>query len=175
MKENATTRGGGGGVVFSCLVMADSLQPQGLQHARLLCPWDFSGKNIGVGCHFLLQRIFPTQWLNSGLLHWRWILYYSVTWETQTQYCGIYSHQLNVMHKVQIDSQIEITLQLLIYQISTWNTSELYGFLSCRYIEKIESTLDPEHAITFNIFRKSFLLQKQWPHHEKQNREIGLS
>ena len=24
---------------------------------RLLCPWDFSGKNIGVGCHFLLQEI----------------------------------------------------------------------------------------------------------------------
>ena len=23
--------------------------------------WDFSGKNIGMGCHFLLQGIFPTQ------------------------------------------------------------------------------------------------------------------
>ena len=22
---------------------------------RLLCPWDFPGKNTGVGCHFLLQ------------------------------------------------------------------------------------------------------------------------
>ena len=66
MKENATTRGGGGGVVFSCLVMADSLQPQGLQHARLLCPWDFSGKNIGVGCHFLLQG--SSQGSNPGLL-----------------------------------------------------------------------------------------------------------
>ena len=75
MKENATTRGGGGGVVFSCLVMADSLQPQGLQHARLLCPWDFSGKNIGVGCHFLLQRIFPTQGSNLDLLHCRQTLY----------------------------------------------------------------------------------------------------
>ena len=25
------------------------LRPYGLQHARLLCPWDFTGKNIGVG------------------------------------------------------------------------------------------------------------------------------
>ena len=25
----------------------------------LLCPWDFPGKSTGVGCHFLLQRIFP--------------------------------------------------------------------------------------------------------------------
>ena len=40
--------------------------------ARLLCPWDISGKNTGVGCHFLLQGIFPTQGLNLGLLYCRW-------------------------------------------------------------------------------------------------------
>ena len=34
----------------------------------LLCPWDFPGKNTGVGCHFLLQGIFPTQGLNLGLI-----------------------------------------------------------------------------------------------------------
>ena len=28
----------------------------GLQTAWLLCPWDFLGKNTGVGCHFLFQR-----------------------------------------------------------------------------------------------------------------------
>ena len=39
---------------------------------RLLCPWDFPGKNTGVGCHFLLQGIFLTQGLNSHLLHW-WV------------------------------------------------------------------------------------------------------
>ena len=37
----------------------------------LLCPWSFPGKNTGVGCHFLLQGIFPTQVLNLGLLHWQ--------------------------------------------------------------------------------------------------------
>ena len=31
---------------------------------RRLCLWDFPGKNTGVGCHFLLQGIFPTQGLN---------------------------------------------------------------------------------------------------------------
>ena len=35
--------------------MSDSVQPYGLQPARLLCPWDTLGKNTGVGCHFLLQ------------------------------------------------------------------------------------------------------------------------
>jgi len=36
---------------------------------RLLCPWNSPGKNTGMGCHFLLQRIFPTQGSNLCLLH----------------------------------------------------------------------------------------------------------
>ena len=35
----------------------------------------FPGKNIGVGCHFLLQGIFPTQGSNPGLQHCRQVLY----------------------------------------------------------------------------------------------------
>ena len=38
------------------------------------------GKNTGVGCHFLLQGIFPTQGLNLGRLHWQ-ILYHWATRE----------------------------------------------------------------------------------------------
>ena len=34
------------------------------------------GKNTGVDCHALLQGIFPTQGLNPGLSHCRWILYH---------------------------------------------------------------------------------------------------
>ena len=41
--------------------MSNSLRLCGLYPARLLCPWDFPGKNTGMGCHALLQRIFPTQ------------------------------------------------------------------------------------------------------------------
>ena len=67
--------------VFSVSVMSHSLQPHGphgLQSTRLLCPWRFSRdslKNTGVGCHALLQGIFPTQGSSPGLSHWRWILY----------------------------------------------------------------------------------------------------
>ena len=55
-------------------VVSYSLRPYGLQPTRLLCPWSSPGKNTVVGCHFLLQGIFPTQGLNLrllGLLHWR--------------------------------------------------------------------------------------------------------
>ena len=37
---------------------------------------DSPDKNTGVGCHALLQRIFPTQGLKPGLLHCRPILYH---------------------------------------------------------------------------------------------------
>ena len=60
----------------------DSLWPHGRRShpmdviaIRLRCPWDFPGKNTGVGCHFLLQGIFPTQVSNPGLLHCRPMLH----------------------------------------------------------------------------------------------------
>ena len=58
--------------------MSNSLQPHGLKPTRLLHPWDFPGRNTGVGCHFLLyflemfwnfsasRDMFCCQWLNSG-------------------------------------------------------------------------------------------------------------
>ena len=49
-------------------VVFDSLQPYGLEPTRLLCPWDSSSKNIGVGCHALLQGIFLTQGSNLCFL-----------------------------------------------------------------------------------------------------------
>ena len=89
-------------------VMFNSLWPHGLQPTRLLCPYNFSGKNTGVGCHFFLWGIFLIQGLNSHplqLLHWqvysfllflicfnlilfyfffgRCILYHCATWEAQ--------------------------------------------------------------------------------------------
>ena len=45
-----------------------TLQPHGLEPARLLCPWDFLGKNTAVGSHALLQGIFLTQGSNLSLL-----------------------------------------------------------------------------------------------------------
>ena len=56
--------------VLACSVVSDSLQPMDcMQPSRLLCPWNFPGKNTGVGFHFLLQRIFLTQGSNLCLLH----------------------------------------------------------------------------------------------------------
>ena len=58
---------------FMCMlshsIMSDSLWPHGQDPTRLLSPWDFPGKNTGVGYHLLLQWIFPTLGSNPCLLH----------------------------------------------------------------------------------------------------------
>ena len=53
--------------LLSCVQL---LRPNGLYS-----PWNSPGQNTWVGSLSLLQGIFPTQGLNPGLLHCRWILY----------------------------------------------------------------------------------------------------
>ena len=48
---------------FSCVWLFATLWT-----TKLLCPCDSSGKNTGVGCHDLLQGIFPSQGSNPPLL-----------------------------------------------------------------------------------------------------------
>ena len=64
-------------IIYCLCVYAKSLQSHltlqryGLYSTRLLCPWDSPGKNTGVGCHALLQGIFPPQELNPCFLFWQ--------------------------------------------------------------------------------------------------------
>ena len=57
----------------SCLTLCDPMDcspPGSSVHG------DSPNKNTGVGCHIRLQGILPTQGMNPGLLHCRWILYH---------------------------------------------------------------------------------------------------
>ena len=84
-----------------CSVVSDSFQPHGLQPAKLLCPWKFSGKNAGVGCHFLLQGIFPTQVLNL-------CLFCLLLWQADS----LSLHHLGFDHLMQRTDSLEKTLIL---------------------------------------------------------------
>ena len=53
----------------SCSVVSDSKTPRTIQSM------EFSSQNTGMGSLSLLQGIFPTQGLNPGIPHCRWILY----------------------------------------------------------------------------------------------------
>ena len=55
----------------SCLTLCD---PWTIAHQTPLS-MGFSSKNTGVGCHALLQQVFPPQEPNPGLPRCRWILY----------------------------------------------------------------------------------------------------
>ena len=60
---------------------------------------DSPDKNTGVGCHALLQGIFPTQGSNPGLLHCRWILYHLIhLWDP----AKLESHHLKMHQYVRI-------------------------------------------------------------------------
>ena len=57
-----------GNLAQSCLTLCDPMD-------CIYNAWNSPGQNTGVSSLSLLQGIFPTQGLNPGLLHRRWILY----------------------------------------------------------------------------------------------------
>ena len=115
-------------VAKSCLTLETPMEP-----ARLLCPWDSLGKNTGVGCHFLLQRTFPTQESNRGLLNCRQILY-------QLSYEGspvtLY-YQVNYGFFFPIFFKLLLLSLLSSFNFSVW--SSVNGFL--RRIYKLRCVL----------------------------------
>jgi len=88
-----------------------------LQPHRLYSPCNSPGQNTGVGSHSLLQGIFPTQGLNPGLPHWRWIC---ITRESKRKFTYI--------------SKIFLNQQLFFKAFNMYWT--LYQFLGLqRYLE----------------------------------------
>ena len=57
-------------LLFSRSVVSNSLWPHGLYSIRL-CPWDFPGKNAGVGSHFLLQGNLPESRIEPASAAWQ--------------------------------------------------------------------------------------------------------
>ena len=74
--------------MLSCSVVPNSLWSPWTVACRAPLSMKFSGQEYGVGCHSLLQGIFPTQGSNSGLLHCRWIFTSWATREAQEYWSG---------------------------------------------------------------------------------------
>ena len=134
---------------WSRSAVSDSLWPHGLQPTRLLHPQDFPGKSTGVGCHFLLQRIFLTQGSNPGLPHCR-----------QTLYC--LSHQGN----------------LLGWSPAIFIFSECPSLLQSRYLEvrlekcrPIEQSRKALYSVLRNLDLDLRVLAKHW----STNKETTMS
>ena len=95
-------------------VVSASLRPHGLHPTGILCPWDFPGKSPGVGCHFLLQEIFPIQGSNLHFLHCRWMI------------CSL-SHQGRFNLKVQVAQSCPALCDPIDYTV--------HGILQVRILE----------------------------------------
>ena len=109
--------------------------PMDCSPSRLLCPQSSSGKNTGMGCHFLLQGIFSTQGSNlgqadslptepPGKLKYKWIKYInpktqagwvdeSMRLYTSTYHITLLNHS-NYMQLFSIVRLIRFTLWLAI-------------------------------------------------------------
>ena len=61
-------------VACACSVVYGFLWP-----TRLLCPWNSADKSTGVGCHFLLQGVFPSRDQTSVSCFGRRVLYHWAT------------------------------------------------------------------------------------------------
>ena len=109
----------------SCPIFCDSLDcspPGSSVHG------DSSGKNPGVGCHFLLQEIFPTQGLNPCLLHCRQILY-------------LLSHR--EVHLKNVNNYARFT-----YNREPLKTSHMYMQTLCKLVSQRTNVISAE-AISF--------------------------
>ena len=141
--------------------MSDCLQPHGMQPTRLHCPWNSPGKNTRVGSHFLLQRIFPTNWLKPHLLsflHWQ-------AWSLPLEPPGKPSIRLAVTKRIRnnmlpgIFSSIQSLSHVWLFAIR-WTAARQTSLSitnSCSLLKlmSIESVMPP----TFNLSQHQGLFQ----------------
>ena len=75
-------------------------------------PGNFPGKNTGMGCHALLQGIFPTQESNPGLLHCRRIfLHLSYEERHSNEYSGLISFRIDWFGLLTLQGTLKSLLQ----------------------------------------------------------------
>ena len=130
---------------------------------------DSPGKNTGVGCHALLQRIFPTQGSNPCLLwflHFRWILY---CWATGEDTDWMYPSKIHVetlpSHLVMVFEGGAPMMRLMPLKTSGENLLPSLFFSTWDYSESSESALwhrpsqDPKPA---DNLLTDFLLPGSW-------------
>ena len=113
-------------------------------------PWsrDFPGMNTGVGCHSLLQGIFPTQGLNTGLLHCRQIFYH-VSHQGSSIYLldKILYPKLNSWsnHPTILNSNSSLMIQTKNLEVDL-NSSLIFPIQSSKYI------------LTWSLFKKNLAM-----------------
>ena len=111
--------------IFFCCCLVTKLclipfRPHGLQPPRLLCPWDFPGKNTGVGCHFFFLQ-------GSSLSHQG-----SPVFSFGLTFFSIPEIHLNIENvcQIQVNLRIQLAEILLILQtVAVWFRIYLFAMV----------------------------------------------
>ena len=154
--------------------MSEFLQPHELLPSRLLCPWDSPGKNTGVGCHALLQGIFPTRGLSLDLQHCRQILYHLSNRETN----GLYTAPVP-RRELQFNSVAQSCLTLCDpMDCSTPVFPVHHQLLGLLKLLSMESVMQSNHLIlccpllllpsifpSIRVFSSESVLHTRWPNY----------
>ena len=118
--------------------MTNSLWPHRLQSIRLLCPWDFPGKETGVSCHFLLQGIFISCQQFNMIIHLCPCIVFSledylIFWAAEEAYFQ------SVVSSVQEFIKVFICVLITIYKhvLHTYNYWNKYWII--KYIKELFS------------------------------------
>ena len=122
---------------------------------------DSPGKNTGVGCHALLQGIFPTHGLNPDLLHCRHILYHLSTREAQL---------------IPLSSVVQLSLFATPWTAALQASLSITNSQSLLKLMFIESVMPSNHLIfchplllppsifpSIRVFSTRSILQVRWP------------
>ena len=120
-------------VAQSCLTFCDPMDcsPPGSSVHGIFQP-----RNTGVGCHFLLQGIFPSQGSNPHLLHWQTLAVRFLTTEPS-------GFVLWAFYRL-ISSLCVITVSLLpFYRWRKWSREKLNDFLRSPNEKALETGSEP--------------------------------
>ena len=112
-------------VTQSCPTLSD---PMDCSPPGPLCPWDSPGKNTGVGCHALLQEIFPTPGWNPGLPHCRQILYCLSHQESPRYYV------LNICYVLGTVLVLALVMKTCVMVQPLWGVDVLETEFSCQLL-----------------------------------------
>ena len=133
-------------VVQSCPTLCD---PKDRSPPGSSVQGDSPGKNTGVGCHALLQAVFPTQGLNPGLPYCRQILYHLSHQGGPPLKAPSYS-KLSI---VSVEPQLCLVLLTPEQGALYWCTG-MWGFLVRKFCH---CTKFKEHNNTFNKMKQPFI------------------
>ena len=165
-------------------VMPDSSQPHGLQDpTRLLCPWDFPGKNTGLGSHSLLRGDLPDPGFEPRSLTMQQILYHlshqgssnKLSHGAQGQKMQAGLPQLKIVTGMLLEQSYQKSLSFAslmphnLYLYHTYLFSGSYLYLSPHFAI-MDASKERSHSLNFQVlvlqslYQFSLLFLTLYPH-----------